>query len=139
MRLIDGAQAIRETLGGARRVGVVGGDNIGRAEYELLFAPLEQAGCELVSADEDAYRLRAVKTAAEHEVMQEGYRVSALGIAAAAEAIAAGANEREIAAEADAAMLRAGAESMAIATMVASGERSRPILARSTSQTAGRG
>lgn len=134
IRLIDGARAIRETLGGAGRVAVVGGDNIGRAEYQLLFAPLEQAGVELVTADEDAYRLRAVKTAAEHEVMQEGYRVSALGISAAAEALAAGANEREIAAEADAAMLRAGAESMAIATMVASGERSRPILARSTSR-----
>jgi Xaa-Pro aminopeptidase len=122
IELIDGAAALRRLLGDGR-VAVVG--EPGGA------APL-LGELELVAADEVAYALRAVKTDAEHAVIDACYAVALAGLRAAAGAIAAGASEREIAAEADAAMRRAGAEGFTLDTMVGSGERSRTILARST-------
>ena len=122
IELIDGRAALRRLLGDGRIAAL--GDPSGAA---ALVGELE-----LVAADEVSYELRAVKTDAEHAVIDACYGVACAGLRAAAGAIAAGGSEREIAAEADAAMRRAGAEGFTLDTMVGSGERSRTILARST-------
>ena len=76
--------------------------------------------------------LRAVKTPAEIAVIRYAYKIADIGIQAAVDAIQPGVTEREIAAAAESAMRHAGAEGTGIDTIVASGENTRPILARST-------
>ena len=71
--LTDGADALRELFTGVERVALIGGEAAGAG---ALLGPL---GRELVAADDVAYALRAVKTDAEHAVMDAGYRIAVRG------------------------------------------------------------
>jgi Xaa-Pro aminopeptidase len=118
-----------DRIGGqVRRVGLGG--------RELMpvpvFRAVEQAlaGAELVDAEGLLTGLRAVKSAAEQEVIRYAYRLAEAGIEAAVAAVCEGVSERAIAAAAEYAMRSLGSEGMGIDTIVASGPNSRPILAR---------
>jgi Xaa-Pro aminopeptidase len=81
--------------------------------------------------------LRAVKSAAEIEVIRYAYRIAETAINAGIQAVGVGVTEREVAAEIDATLRQEGAEGTGIDTIVASGPNTRPILARSTSRKIG--
>lgn len=131
--MISALARVRELLGEARRIALVGMDALPHPVWRRLVEPLIEAGYEVASGDAVAYRLRSVKTKAEHAVIDEAYRIARRGLEAAAGAILPGVTEREVAAEAEAAMRRAGAEGFGIDTMVASGSpNTDPILARAT-------
>jgi Xaa-Pro aminopeptidase len=87
---------------------------------------------EWVDIESEVCDLRAVKSAAEIEVIRYAYRIAEKGFQAGIEAVGVGVTEREVAAEIDATLRREGAEGTGIDTIVASGPNTRPILARST-------
>jgi Xaa-Pro aminopeptidase len=113
---------------------------IGLAGLELMpvkvFQAVEQAqqralaGAEWVDAESLLTSLRAVKSAAEIEVIRYAYRLAQAGIEAAVAAVCEGVTERAVAAAAEHAMRSLGSEGMGIDTIVASGPNNRPILAR---------
>jgi Xaa-Pro aminopeptidase len=129
---VVGAEAIHDLLGGCRSVGLLGYAQMPHALHQALLAPLA-ASTPVEHLDELPYALRAVRTEAEHAVIDEAYRIAAAGMSAAAATIEPGTTERAVAAAAEAAMRAAGAEGFGIDTMAASGPRNTaPILARST-------
>ncbi|HUB70607.1 MAG TPA: M24 family metallopeptidase, partial [Acidimicrobiales bacterium] len=132
IQLRSGLDAVREIVGDAAAVALLGADRIPRGLYSSIVEPLaEQHRVEALG--EEAYTLRQVKSIAEQLVIDEAYRIALTGLRAAMEVLRPGAVEREVAAEAEYAMRRAGAEGFGIDTMVASGVgNTRPILARST-------
>jgi Xaa-Pro aminopeptidase len=119
-------------LAAGGRVAVAGLDALPhRAEKALR----EATPAEIVDGDAVILRLRAVKSPAEIAVIRHAYRIAEAGTRAALGAIAPGVTEREVAAEAEHAMRRLGSEGMGIDTIVAAGsERTRPILARTTTE-----
>lgn len=131
--LLRGLERLRELFDGATRIAVLGGGAIPYGVWQRALAPLAQRGRELRGGDDVAYGLRAVKTPAEHAVIDEAYRIARLGLEAAASALRPGVREREVAGALEAVMRGAGAEGFGIDTMVASGvANTAPILARST-------
>ena len=134
--MTSGAGRLRDLFAGASRIALFGGAAVPQPVWESVIAPLAADGCELVPADHVAYTLRAVKTDAEHAVIDEAYRIARLGLEAAAGAARPGVTERDVGAAAEAAMRAAGAEGFGIDTMVASGvANTAPILARTTFRT----
>jgi len=112
------------------RVAVAGLDALPHRAWEAL---RDATQAEIVDGDALVMRLRAVKSPAEIAVIRHAYRIAEAGVAAAFSAIAPGVSERDVAAEAEHAMRRLGSEGMGIDTIVAAGaERTRPILARTT-------
>jgi Xaa-Pro aminopeptidase len=114
------------------RIAVAGLDALPHRAWQAL---REATQAEVVDGDALVMRLRAVKSPAEIAVIRHAYRIAAAGVISAFEAIAPGVSERDVAAEAEHAMRRLGSEGMGIDTIVAAGsERTRPILARTTTQ-----
>lgn len=130
---VSGREVLADVLDLTGAVGLVGGGLVPHGAWSALLEPVAEIG-RLVDADEEAYALRAVKSPAEHGVIDEAYRVAAEGMRAARDALATGACERDVSAAADAALRLAGAEGLAIETMVGSGPNSATILARSTTR-----
>ncbi len=129
----SGGERLRELFAGARRIATLGASAVPEPVWRRLTEPLAAAGLQLASADDVAYGLRAVKTAAEQAVIDAAYAIAHAGMLAAAAGIRPGVTERWVAAQAEAAMRGGGAEGFGIDTMVASGvDNTRPILARST-------
>ncbi|HVO41616.1 MAG TPA: Xaa-Pro peptidase family protein [Aggregatilineales bacterium] len=129
-------RSLAETVGSAasrRRIGLAGRtlsrDDLMAAFRQTLphfeWLDVENAMCEL----------HAVRTPAERAVIGRAYQIAEAGLHAALETVRPGVTERSIAAEIDAAMRRMGSEGTGIDTIVASGENTRPILARSTFRT----
>ncbi len=116
-------------LKGLQRVGIAGQSLMGSDVWSAFQETLDVRWVDVESPMCD---LRAVKSAAEIEVVRYAYQIAEQGLQAAVDAIREGVTEREVAAEAEAAMRRAGAEGTGIDTIVASGPNTRPILARST-------
>ena len=112
------------------RVAVAGLDALPHRAWQALRGA---TSAEIVDGDALLMRLRAVKSPAEIAVIRHAYRIAEAGTMAALGAIASGVSEREVAAEAELAMRQLGSEGMGIDTIVAAGsERTRPILARTT-------
>jgi Xaa-Pro aminopeptidase len=133
IKIAAGAERLGELFAGAGRIAVLGGEAMPAALSRRAIEPLRRQGCELESADELAYTLRAVKTDAEQAVIDEAYRIARLGLEEAARVLAPGVSERHVAAAAESVMREAGAEGFGIDTMVASGvANTAPILARTT-------
>jgi Xaa-Pro aminopeptidase len=128
---VSGVDLLREFFSGLDSVGLIGAGSIGSDDAAAVIHPL-QASFRFCALDEVAYGLRALKSQAEHRVIDHGYAIAAAGMRAAVDALQDGVRERDVATEAEYAMRRAGADGFAIDTMVASGPNSRTILSRST-------
>jgi Xaa-Pro aminopeptidase len=115
------------------KVGLAGGALMGAKTMAALNQAMPQA--QWIDVENEMCMLRAVKSPAEIAVIRYAYKLADTGIQAAVDAIRPGISEREIAAVAESAMRLAGAEGSGIDTIVACGENTRPILARSTFQT----
>jgi len=127
---IHGMADLLGSLATGGRVAVAGLDALPHRAWEALRGATT---AEIVDGDALLMRLRAVKSPAEIAVIRHAYRIAEAGTVAAFGAIAPGVSERDIAAEAEVAMRRLGSEGMGIDTIVAAGsERTRPILARTT-------
>lgn len=113
-----------------KRVGIAGKNLMGAELYEAIAATFHDCGFVRVEKEMDCSR--GVKTAEELDVIRHAYEIAHLGMTAAIEAIRPGVTEREIAARAEFAMRSAGSEGTGIDTIVASGENTRHILARTT-------
>jgi len=119
----------------AKRLGIAGRSMI---SYDLFQSFRNALPGEWVSVDAQMDELRKIKTEAEIRVIRYAYRIAEAGLNAALGAIAPGVSERSVAAEAEYAMRLMGVECYGIDTMVASGENSRPILARTTAREIGK-
>lgn len=115
------------------------GENIKKlalAGTELMSAGIYKAICEafpdaeLVKMDMELGESRGIKSEAELQVIRYAYKIAEAGMKAAIEAIKPGVTEREVAAKAEYAMRMMGSEGNGIDTIIASGENSRPILAK---------
>lgn len=116
-----------------KRVGLAAKVHMSATLHEAILAALP--GCEFVPADKPLEELRGIKTEAELEVIRYAYKIADLGMEAAINAIKPGVTEREVAAEAEYAMRKAGCEGYGIDPMVASGENTDHIIARTTFRT----
>ena len=112
-----------------KKMGIAGRSMIA---YDLFDSFQKILPGEWVTVDEQMGQLRAVKTPEELAVIQYAYQIAEAGIAAAIQAIEPGVPERHVAAEAEYVMRKMGAECYGIDTMVASGEYTIPIFARTT-------
>ena len=121
---------VADVAGNARRIGLAAKVHMSATLHEAILAALP--GCEFVPVDKALEEIRGVKTPAEIEVIKYAYRIADLGMQAAIRAIRPGVTEREVAAEAEYAMRRAGCEGYGIDPMVASGENTDHIIARTT-------
>jgi Xaa-Pro aminopeptidase len=131
--LLDGVGTIIELLGSAKRLGVLGFQKLPAHLVDRVERPLREAGVELVDVGDVCYRLRALKSPAEQEMLDAAFAIAAAGMRAAADAIRPGATERSIAAAAEAAARAASAEGFSLDTMVSSGvAHTRRVLARTT-------
>ena len=119
-----------------RRLGLGGFTLMGAQIYEAILAAFP--GAQRVNMDAVLEPMRAIKSAAEIEVIRYAYHLANLGMEAALAAVRPGATEREIAAEAEYAMRRAGSEGMGVDTIVCSGPNTRHILGRTTLRPIGR-
>ena len=122
---------VADVLGGQpKRVGIAAKVHMSATLHEAICAALPEA--EFVSADKALEELRGVKTPAEIEVIRYAYKIADMGMQAAIAAIRPGVTEREVAAEAEYAMRKAGCEGYGIDPMVASGENTDHIIARTS-------
>ena len=121
---------VADVAGNASRIGLAAKVHMSATLHEAILAALP--GCEFVPVDKALEEIRGVKTPAEIEVIKYAYRIADLGMQAAIRAIRPGVSEREVAAEAEYAMRRAGCEGYGIDPMVASGENTNHIIARTT-------
>ena len=121
---------VADVAGNASRIGLAAKVHMSATLYEAILAALP--GCEFVPVDKALEEIRGVKTPAEIEDIKYAYRIADLGMQAAIRAIRPGVSEREVAAEAEYAMRRAGCEGYGIDPMVASGENTNHIIARTT-------
>ena len=112
-----------------KKIGIAGRSMI---PYDLLNSFMKILPGEWVTADEQMGQLRYIKTPEELEVIKYAYKIAEVGIDAAVKAIEPGVSERYVAAEAEYVMRKMGAECYGIDTMVACGERTIPIFARTT-------
>ena len=120
------------SLSDGGRVAIAGLDALPHRAWRALRSA---TSAEIVDGAALLMRLRAVKSPAEIAVIRHAYRIAEAGTMAALRAIAPGISEREVAAEAELVMRRLGSEGMGIDTIVAAGsERTRPILARTTTK-----
>lgn len=109
---------------------------LGLAGMELMTAGIYKAICkafpdtELIEMDMELGESRGVKSENELAVIRYAYKIAEAGMKAAIEAIKPGVTEREVAAKAEYAMRMMGAEGTGIDTIIASGENTRPILAK---------
>lgn len=123
-------EVVSEVVGSAKRVGLAAKVHMSATLYEAVCAALPQS--EFVAVDKALEEIRGIKTPAEIEVIRYAYKIADLGMEAAIKAIRPGVTEREVAAEAEYAMRRAGCEGYGIDPMVASGENTDHIIARTT-------
>lgn len=114
----------------AMRVGLAAKVHMSATLYEAILAALP--GAEFICCDKALEELRGIKTPAEIEVIRYAYKIADIGMQAAIDAIRPGVTEREVAAEAEYAMRRAGCEGYGIDPMVASGENTDHIIARTS-------
>ena len=121
---------VADVAGNASRIGLAAKVHMSATLHEAILAALP--GCEFVPVDKALEEIRGVKTPAEIEVIKYAYRIADLGMQAAIRAIRPGVSDREVAAEAEYAMRRAGCEGYGIDPMVASGENTNHIIARTT-------
>ncbi|HMK96460.1 MAG TPA: M24 family metallopeptidase, partial [Acidimicrobiales bacterium] len=128
IQLRTGLDVVRDVVGNAAAVALLGADRIPRSLYSSVIEALAVQH-RIEPLGEQAYALRRVKSPAEQLVIDEAYRIALTGLRAAVDVLRPGVIEREVAAEAEYAMRRAGAEGFGIDTMVASGiDNTRPIL-----------
>ena len=118
-----------------KRLGIAGRSMI---SYDLFQSFKDALPGEWVSMDEQMGELRKIKTEAELQVIRYAYRIAEAGLNAALGAIVPGVSERSVAAAAEHAMRSIGVECYGIDTIVASGENSRPIIARTTTRVIGK-
>ncbi len=124
---------LKDIVGNSSNVAKVGIAGAGIIDYNLYVA-IERAfpGAQMIDVDQSFGMLRAIKTPAEIEVINFAYHLAELGFNAALDAIAPGVTEREVAAHAEFVMRKNGSEGMGIDTIIASGENTHPVLARTT-------
>jgi Xaa-Pro aminopeptidase len=133
IEVVDGEAEISAFLNGAKRLGLIGCERMPQSFNREIAGALAEHGRQIISVDDVAFSLRAIKSRDEQAVIDEAYRIAEAGIRAAAGAIRPGVSERQVVAEAEAAMRREGAEGFGIDTMVASGIiNTQPIIARSS-------
>jgi len=118
-----------------KKMGIAGRSMI---PYDLFDGFQRALPGEWVTVDEQMGELRAIKTPEELAVIAYAYTIAEAGLSTAIRAVAPGVPERHVAAEAEYVMRRMGAEGYGIDTMVASGENSSPILARTTLREIGK-
>ena len=110
------ADDVCELLGAARRVGVVGWEDLPVALADAL-----RPSTELVDIGERVARLRSVKSAEEVALLREACTITSAGAAALAAEAAAGVSERELAAAIEGAMRRAGSAGLAFPLVLGAG------------------
>jgi len=123
-------EVVSEAVGHAKRVGIAAKVHMSATLHEAVLAALP--GAEFVQVDKDLEEIRGVKTPAEIEVIRYAYKIADIGMEAAINAIRPGVTEREVAAEAEYAMRKACCEGYGIDPMVASGENTMHIIARTS-------
>ena len=123
-------EVVNDLVGKAKRVGLAAKVHMSAALYEAICAALPES--EFVSVDKPLEENRGIKTPAEIEVIRYAYKIADIGMQAAINAVRPGVTEREVAAEAEYAMRKAGCEGYGIDPMVASGENTDHIIARTS-------
>lgn len=118
----------KESEKNIRRLGLAGMELMTAGIYKAISEAFPEA--ELVEMDMVLGESRGVKTESELEVIRYAYKIAEAGMKAAIDAVASGVTEREIAAKAEYAMRMMGSEGTGIDTIIASGENTRPILAK---------
>ncbi|MBQ7916757.1 MAG: aminopeptidase P family protein [Firmicutes bacterium] len=121
---------VADVVGDVKRVGLAAKIHMSATLYEAIQAALP--GVEYTNIDKAIEEIRGIKTPAEIEVIRYAYKIADMGMEAAIKAIKPGVTEREVAAEAEYVMRKAGAEGYGIDPMVASGENTDHIIARTT-------
>lgn len=114
------------------RVGIAGKLYMGAELYEAVESAFKSA--KLVDADKLLEPMRGVKSQAEIAVIRKAYEIATAGMQAAVAAVQPGITEREVAAEAEYVMRKMGCEGYGIDPIVASGQNTRHILARTTNR-----
>lgn len=112
------------------RIGLAAKVHMSATLHEAVQAAFPDAA--YINIDKPLEEIRGIKTPAEIEVIRYAYKIADLGMEAAINAIRPGVTEREVAAEAEYAMRKAGCEGYGIDPMVASGENTDHIIARTT-------
>lgn len=125
-------EVVADLVGSAKRVGLAAKVHMSATLYEAILAALPDS--EFVSVDKPLEESRGIKSTAEIEVIRYAYKIADIGMQAAIDAVKPGMTEREVAAEAEYAMRRAGCEGYGIDTMVASGENTMHIFARTSTR-----
>jgi len=123
-------EVVADLVGSAKRVGLAAKVHMSATLYEAILAALPES--EFVSVDKILEESRGIKSPAEIEVIRYAYKIADIGMQAAINAVKPGVTEREVAAEAEYAMRKAGCEGYGIDTMVASGENTKHIFARTS-------
>ena len=116
-----------------QRVGLAAKVHMSATLHEAILAALPDS--QFFAADKALEEIRGIKTPAEIEVIRYAYKIADIGMEAAINAIRPGVTEREVAAEAEYAMRKAGCEGYGIDPMVASGENTMHIIARTSMRT----
>jgi len=128
-------EIIADVAGSARRVGIAAKVHMSATLHEAILEALPDS--EFMAVDKALEEIRGIKTPAEIEVIRYAYKIADLGMEAAIKAIRPGVTEREVAAEAEYAMRKAGCEGYGIDPMVASGENTMHIIARTSMRVIG--
>ena len=121
---------VADLVGSAKRVGLAAKVHMSATLYEAIQAALPES--EFVPVDKVLEESRGIKSPAEIEVIRYAYKIADIGMEAAIKAVRPGVTEREVAAEAEYAMRKAGCEGYGIDPMVASGENTDHIIARTS-------